>query len=115
MLEIGKALIVYAKANHRHFPPSLDVVLKPGVIRASRDAGERASYIYLGRGLSYPHAGPSLSYTVLMYEPLNNRHGGGINVLFADGHVEHLFPKEVPAMLAGLKAGRNPPGAATRP
>jgi prepilin-type processing-associated H-X9-DG protein len=50
-----------------------------------------------------------------MYEPLNNRHGGGVNVLFADGHVEHLFPKEVPAMLAGLKAGRNPPGAGTRP
>jgi prepilin-type processing-associated H-X9-DG protein len=45
---------------------------------------------------------------VVAYEPLSN-HGNGMNVLYADGHVQWLDAGPGRRLMAELSAGHNPP------
>ena len=63
------------------------------------------SYIYLGKGLS---AESATEGTVLLYEPLSNHTGDGMNVLFADFHVEWLTAAEASTVLKQVAAKRFP-------
>ena len=47
--------------------------------------------------------------TVVLYEPMSNHGGDGMNVLFLDGHVEFLTKRSAAAMVAQLQRGQNPP------
>ncbi|MDB5304513.1 MAG: hypothetical protein JWM97_2062 [Phycisphaerales bacterium] len=59
-------------------------------------AGGHLSYIYLEGGLTKKLAGEGHSgfegdsSFVIAFEPLKNHHGGGMNVVFADGRVQWL-------------------------
>jgi prepilin-type processing-associated H-X9-DG protein len=61
-------------------------------------AGGHLSYVYAGNGLTTKLA--SDPTFVLAYEPLNNHHGEGMNVLFADGHVDWLTAAQGKTFLA---------------
>lgn len=68
-------------------------------------AGGHLSYLYVGKGLTNA-AGRT---TVLLYEPLSNHRGRGINVIYADASRD-WFPAPVAAkVIAELQSGHNPP------
>jgi prepilin-type processing-associated H-X9-DG protein len=71
--------------------------------------GPHLSYTYLGRGLT-PDV-PEAPRIVLLYEP-PALHGGGMNALFADGHVQFIPAPEAVRMVAQLERGTNPPAPA---
>ncbi|HWE96219.1 MAG TPA: H-X9-DG-CTERM domain-containing protein [Tepidisphaeraceae bacterium] len=108
--EIGLACLLYANADPQgRFPPSFEVVLATQDItsevfccpetnderatgattQAAVDqlsAGGHLSYVYVGSSVKNSDGGN----VVVAYEPLTNHHGTGMNVLFADGHVEFM-------------------------
>jgi prepilin-type processing-associated H-X9-DG protein len=110
--QIGLACLLYANEDPRgRFPARFeDILLKEDITsevfccpssnderaigpttQATADqlsAGGHLSYVYVGRGLTNALANDSTF--VLAYEPLKNHSGQGMNVLFADGHVEWL-------------------------
>jgi prepilin-type processing-associated H-X9-DG protein len=47
--------------------------------------------------------------TVVVYEPVSNHGGDGMQVLYGDGHVDWLNKNQASQMLDDLKAGWNPP------
>ena len=73
-------------------------------VAANLTAGGHLSYVYVGKGLTMN----SPANAVVAYEPLSN-HGDGMNVLFADGHVQWWTPAQGAALLGELQAGHNPP------
>ena len=122
--EMGLAIIMYANQHGGNFPDNLqslyldqelgpDVPFCPAATRplqsnattqqaiAAINAG-RSSYIYVGKGLTVR----SPDDVVVMYEPLSD-HTVGINVLFADAHVEWLELAEAKKLLARFATGAN--------
>lgn len=65
------------------------------------------SYVYAGRGMS-TQTSPD---AIVMYETISNHDGDGMNVLFADGHVDYFMKRDVVKMVAEVQAGHNPPRA----
>lgn len=65
------------------------------------------SYAYAGKGLTIN----APASAVLAYETLSNHGDIGINVLYADGHVDWLSKAEAIHMVNELSAGHNPPRA----
>lgn len=74
-----------------------------------------SDYIYVGDGLTTS----SPSDAVVLYEPLHDHGGDGMNVLFADGHVEWVNASDCQPILtqsvAGVRPIRYPPPPATNP
>ena len=117
MRQIGQALQMWANDHGGNFPNQLSDVLDEDLtasvfncpdtddtpatgattraIAADVTAGGHLSYIYLGKGLTTQAA----SDVVLLYEPLANHQNQGMNVLFADGHVDFLQAKDVQPLL----------------
>jgi prepilin-type processing-associated H-X9-DG protein len=119
--QIGLACLMYANDHGGKFPDDFKTVLlneditsEIFVCPASNDeramgntpeatAGElekpgHCSYIYFGKGLTNT-AGDA---TVIAVEPLENHDGVGINVLYADGHVEWRERAAAEALLMKL-------------
>lgn len=125
---IGQALQMYAQAHGESFPDSFQTLahsdrdlgiamflcpstreyhgasLEARLIDVLNRGAPRVSYQYSGSGLTTA----SPSGAVLAFEPPEN-HGGGINVLFVDGHIEFLEQREMQNLIAELQAGHNPP------
>lgn len=120
---IAASLVDYTNAHEGQYPDQIEQILDkdlageifvcvathetPG--RGTREqkqaeiaAGRHYSYIYVGSGLKTDCA----SNVVLMYEPLTNHHGRGMNVLFADYHIEFLDAKSAEAMLNSRVPGK---------
>ena len=117
MRQIGQALEIWASEHGGRFPDQLSDLLEEDLtasvftcpstkdtpasgattraIANNLTVGGHLSYIYLGKGLTI-HATPD---TVLLYEPITNHQNRGMNVLFADGHVDFLQPKDVQPLL----------------
>ena len=133
--QIGQAVQLYANANRGQFPDTVEKVMThldlpsevfvcpsssdtpaPGVDAKTRagnlSKGGYLSYVYVGKGLGWTPDNTKLSKLVLAYEPLANHSNGGINVLFADGHVEFVPAGQAKQFIADLQAGKNPPGTA---
>lgn len=130
--QILLAVMMYANDHNGQFPPSPDALLAtedidapavlcpetslspaPGATAADRAASMRAdpahylSYIYLGRGLTNDASTP---LQIILYEPLSDHGGDGINVGYSDGSVAWMNRKEaIAAINAAVSA------AATRP
>jgi len=128
---IALASIMYANANGGRFPDAInDVLLTQEItsdpfvcpatshtpargpttqaVAADLTAGGHLSYVYVGKGLTYSPNDNTLAGTVLAYEPLTN-HGDGVNVAYADAHVEWHYPATGGKIVAELQAGHNPP------
>lgn len=125
MRQLGQAMLMYANANQNQLPDSLkslaqfDSTLSPAVFVCPSDskkpaspqslaadlaAGRNVSYVYVGKGLS-SSAPPDV---VLLYEPLQDHRREGMNVLFADGHVEFLQRSQAMTILTERAAGTFP-------
>jgi prepilin-type processing-associated H-X9-DG protein len=128
--QIGLACLMYANEHSGQYPDSLSTVLRDeditsGVfvcpssndtpaqgpttqaIVANLTAGGHLSYIYVGKRLTTAASAD----TVLAYEPLTNHGGDGMEVLYADGHVEFQIAVTARKIIAELQAGHNPPRA----
>ncbi|MDB5304514.1 MAG: hypothetical protein JWM97_2063 [Phycisphaerales bacterium] len=123
--QIGLACIIYANGQPDHaFPDSFQTLLKSGaslsptvfVCPSSNDSPPTgASGINVPGHLSYVYAGAGLTdragnLDVLAYEPLGNHKNDGINVLYADGHVEFQVRGNAQRLIQQLKSGRQPSG-----
>lgn len=130
MRQLGQAMMMYANNNNGAFPDKLEEVLTvdptldrnvfvcpdddkapPSAANAQTAAhqiaaGTNCSYLYVGNGLT-TSATPD---TVLLYEPpaLHKKHNPGMNVLFADGHVEFLDSTQSQTILSQQAAGTRP-------
>jgi len=62
------------------------------------------SYIWLGKGVTVS----SLNDVVVLYEKPENHSGRGMNVAFADAHIEWLGPGDMKALLQQIATGERP-------
>lgn len=127
MRQIGSAILLYSNENQGRYPDRLEQLILTQEIsadlfvcprtdddasrgqttRAVADglaAGGHLSYVYVGAGLTVS-CDPA---TVVLYEPLANHAGEGMNVLFGDGHTEYLRPAEAREILDRVAAGERP-------
>jgi prepilin-type processing-associated H-X9-DG protein len=125
MRQIGLGLQMYAAANGGRLPNRIEEVLltqdltadvfvcaesgdspAPGPTKQEQSAllssGGHLSYVYVANGQTNPG-----SDVVLVYEPLAH-HGGAVNVLFGDGHVEALGQAEAIDLIRRAGAGERP-------
>jgi prepilin-type processing-associated H-X9-DG protein len=125
--QITLACIMYANSHDGRFPDDLqtllateeitsDVFLCPAggkeraphtqpAMPAEQFHRHHCDYVYLGRGVTNA-AGAE---TPVAYEPLANHDGHGMNVAFADAHVDWLDREAALKFLEELKAGKKPP------
>jgi prepilin-type processing-associated H-X9-DG protein len=123
--QIGMVLMMYANSNSGFLPPDLptgaaavgvtstqlfvcsESTDTPARNMGTVNSGKHLSYIYLGAGkqlMSLQNA----AGVVLVYETAQH-HRGGVNALFADGHVELLSPAVYNQLVADVAAGKTPP------
>jgi prepilin-type processing-associated H-X9-DG protein len=127
--QIGLACLMYAKDDPQgRFPPRFeDALLKEDIsavvfccpesndtpakgptTQAAVDqlaAGGHLSYIYAGAGLT----NRSDTNSIVAYEPLKNHHGEGMNVLFADGHIDWLTTEQAQKLSAFAQSAAGRP------
>ena len=129
--QIGQAVLLFANEHNGNFPDSAEQLLAhadltsdvfvcpsssdtpaPGADSKTRannlTRGGHLSYVYVGKGLSAVTGPGATGKAVVAYEPLSNHSNGGINVLFADGHVEFFNAPQAQRIIADLQAGKNP-------
>jgi prepilin-type processing-associated H-X9-DG protein len=103
--QIGLAVIMYSNGNSGKPLPALDVIaraedLSPDVLKCPIGGDP---FVYLGKGMTELNA-----TKVLAYEG-SERHGLGINFLYADGLVVWRPSEESSLMIQKLESGKNPP------
>jgi len=123
--QIGCGILLYTNDHAGQYPDSLGTVLlnediepRPFVCPSSNavasakptareqaaeiDSGKCCSYVYLGRGLV--EGAPADQ--VVIYEPLSNHGGYGMNVLFGDGRVEWIDKVQAASILNQVAGGK---------
>jgi prepilin-type processing-associated H-X9-DG protein len=129
MRALGQAIQMYANNNHGKLPDDLAALrneedISPAVFVCPSSSDQPASgpttravredfakpghvsYLYLGGGLSI--AIFQDRDIVLMYEPLSNHGGSGMNVLFGDGSVEWVQGPGAQKILAQVTSAQRP-------
>jgi len=124
--QIGCGILLYTNDHAGQYPDSLGTVLlnediqprpficpvanavasvKPTTREqaAEIDSGKCCSYLYLGRGLL---ASSVPAGQVVIYEPLSNHGGDGMNVLFGDGRVEFIDKIHAASILNQVTVGK---------
>ena len=123
MRQIGQDIAMYANTDRNHqFPEKLEDLLTfdpslshtvfvcpssnklPPSNAQQIASGSNDSYIYLGKDLN-ASASPD---TVILFEPLSDHNGEGMNVMFGDFHVEWLTKSEAQKILDQQAAGTGP-------
>lgn len=100
---IGTVCHIYAMDHDGEFPPDLESLVQDGSVmreqlNAPNDKRGRVSYVYLAG-----QTRDSDPRNVLAHEKREVNGGEGVNVLFADGHVEFLRMPEFERVLAETK------------
>jgi len=109
--QIGQGILMYADNHQGNYPPDLGTLVKtgnltamffvcpsanthpPGGMTADQSAdwvNANSDYIYIGANLKTGDPKVVPSTTVVCYEKDDNHGGNGMNLLFADGHVEFM-------------------------
>ena len=128
MRQIGQALILYANSNGSHYPDKLEVLvladttLQSNVFICPDDkktppdgssaqtmaagiaSGQHTSYIYVGNGLTLSEPSDS----ILLYERITNHDNEGMNVLYADGHVDWVPKSQAQQIIIEAGSGQHP-------
>jgi len=110
MRQIGQAMLLYSNENKSKFPADLGTLVKteeisiecftcpssnteiPPEVRAGNPdvqvkwVNEHSDYVYLGKG----HKNSDSPEVVMLYEKAEDHDRDGMNMLFADGHVEFM-------------------------
>jgi prepilin-type processing-associated H-X9-DG protein len=105
---IGQAILLYGNEHKGKYPPDLGTLLKtqpiavedflcpssqdkvpPDIKTANKDAqaawvNDNSSYVFVGKDLNFNAAAD----TVVLYEKADDHDQDGMNLLYADGHVE---------------------------
>lgn len=125
---IGMSVQVYASANGGKLPDTLEQLVASGELApdalvcptsndtiapgatpqaqaASLATPGHLSYVYLGKGLDHR----ANADVIIAYEPPSNHRNDGMNVLYADGHVEFKGKNVAGNIISELEAGQNPP------
>jgi len=129
MRQIGQGVELCANDHDGRFPDDLETVLanedltpQAFVCPSSKDtpaptaaapqataAGLRqaghCTYVYIGKGLTTDMTTPDM---IVMFEPLGDHHGDGMNVMFADFHVEWFSKSDGQAILNRVASGVRP-------
>jgi prepilin-type processing-associated H-X9-DG protein len=127
MHQIGLAIILYQNDHNQNYPNSLAELLMEEQIApavfvcpSSNDTASTCptqaiaadwakpghlSYIYLGKGLNDKTA---TADTVVLYEPMSNHAGEGMNVLFGDGHTDWVNATVGAKIIAAAATGKLP-------
>lgn len=115
--EVGQRLWTYPSDNRGNLPetpellyPSGSVPVCPTGQRSGQSVGGKpaGSYLFMIPSQKKIAAIRQSVETVAAYEPLSY-HGGGMHVLYYDGHVQWLKKDRATALIAELEAGHNPP------
>jgi prepilin-type processing-associated H-X9-DG protein len=126
MHQIGLAILLYQNDFGGVYPPSVDELLENEQITPQvficPDSNDTAaagpttqaviadlhkpghlSYIYIGQGLTDKTVTDDM---VVLYEPLTNHAGDGMNLLFGDGHAEWFDATIGKQIIAAAATGR---------
>jgi prepilin-type processing-associated H-X9-DG protein len=125
MHQIGLAILLYQNDHQQNYPNTLEELLEeqitPAVficpssndtasagattqaVAADFHASGHLSYIYLGKGLNDKTADPDI---VVLYEPLTDHAGDGMNILFGDGHAEWFTATVGKQLIAAAATGQ---------
>jgi prepilin-type processing-associated H-X9-DG protein len=125
---LGLAMSMYATAHENQFPGKLEDLVRSSTPPLAEDfvcpdddrtppaetplsamaadiaSGKHNSYVYVGSGVTTSDD-PTI---VVMYEPLGNHEREGMNVLFADGHVDWLDADQAQTILDQQAQGTRP-------
>jgi prepilin-type processing-associated H-X9-DG protein len=127
MREIALAAIMYANAHNQRLPDNflslynasntipVGALFCPNIgwdqkstatVNRTRDviANDRISYIWIGKGVT----ADSPTDVVILYEKPDNHDGYGMNIAFADAHIEWLSPEDAKAFLAKVASADRP-------
>ena len=126
LMSLGQAILLYCNENRGSYPPNwgtlattedvtMNIFIYPDSvdgIPANMSDSQRqqwidanGKFIYIGDGLPFG----SDSKVVLAYEKPGIRRGGGINILFQDGHVAFFDGPESAKIVKQLEERVNPP------
>jgi prepilin-type processing-associated H-X9-DG protein len=139
MRQIALAAIMYANSHGNQYPDDLPTLfdtedlgsgvwhctssdsneLTTATSREARDAiaAGHISYVWVGKDVTVT----SPDDTVILYELPDNHDGYGMNVAFADAHIEWFNAKQMKALLDKIATGERPvrvnwnPNPATQP
>jgi prepilin-type processing-associated H-X9-DG protein len=128
--QMAMGAFMYATANRGFLPPDMDTLTKGGVPAtlfvcpacagdptkpvASTGAFGNYNYVYVGNGRKLSQIRSAMSVPI-MYELPTNHSDPGINVAYADGHVEMLSGPSVATFLAQVAATTQPATAPLSP
>ena len=128
--QMAMGAFMYATANRGFLPPDMDTLTTTGVPAtlfvcpacagdptkpvASTGAFGNYNYVYVGNGRNLSHIRSAMSVP-LLYELPTNHSDPGINVAYADGHVELLSAQAAQAFLAQVAATTQPATAPLSP
>ena len=125
MRQMGQAILLYANENRGKYPPDLGTLIKTQDVTAevfmcpsahdptqplaamnldekAKWVNENSDYVYVGKGMT----SAANAETIVLYEKPDAHGGQGMNMLYADGHVEFWQMRDAQRQIEAQKAGR---------
>lgn len=113
MRTIGYLILMYSNENRGFLPPDLETLLTtqaapPGFLDCPN---AKRAYIYVADRANQRYwdlVTQVASAELMLYEPMTNHDGEGMNMLFGDGHVEFVAPDVAEKLIAEANSDTTP-------